>query len=187
MPPLVSQRVDTRAVTLFRDWIASLTPPPVAERPWRLADFETDLSKGLADRPAEAGRTVFRERGCAQCHRLGGEGGSVGPDLTGIGQRRSPGEILDSILMPSKVIAPEYAQQELETATGETWIGRVDSETTTQLVLWPMGADEPVTVSKSAVRSRRPHGVSTMPEGMLDGRPRSEVLDLVALLAASRR
>ena len=187
MPPLVSQRVDTRAVTLFRDWIASLTPPPVAERPWRLADFETDLSKGLSDRPAEAGRTVFRERGCAQCHRLGSEGGSVGPDLTGIGQRRSPGEILDSILMPSKVIAPEYAQQELETATGETWIGRVDSETATQLVLWPMGADEPVTVSKSAVRSRRPHGVSTMPEGMLDGRPRSEVLDLVALLAASRR
>ena len=130
---------------------------------------------------------MFRERGCAQCHRLGSDGGSVGPDLTGIGQRRSPREILESILEPSKVIAPEYAQVEVQTATGETWIGRIDSETPDRLVLWPMGADEPVTVPRSALRSRRPHGVSTMPEGMLDGRPRAEVLDLVALLAGSRR
>ncbi len=187
MPPLVSHQVDTTAVDLFRAWITSLATPAPKDRPWTLAEFEADLSAPLSGRVTEAGWAVFRDRGCAQCHRLGTEGGSVGPDLTGIGQRRNAREILESILHPSRNIAPEYAQVELETTTGETWIGRVESETSDRIVVWPMGADEPVTVSRSAVRSRRPHGMSTMPEGMLDGRPRDEVMDLVALLAGSRR
>ncbi|MBM3902129.1 MAG: c-type cytochrome [Verrucomicrobia bacterium] len=188
MPPLVSHRVDAAAVDLVRAWITSLAPNSTSTKGprWTLAEFENDLSTPLSERTANAGWTVFRDRGCAQCHRLGTEGGSVGPDLTGIGQRRSPREILESILHPSKIIAPEYAQVELETKDGETWIGRIDSETPDRIVVWPMGADEPLSVSRSAVQSRRPHGVSTMPEGMLDGRPREEVLDLVALLAGGR-
>jgi mono/diheme cytochrome c family protein len=41
----------------------------------------------LAGRP-DAGRTLFRERGCIRCHRVGAEGGDVGPDLTRAARRQ---------------------------------------------------------------------------------------------------
>ncbi len=39
---------------------------------------------------AAAGKAYFRQAGCATCHRVGSEGGLVGPDLTLVGFRRSP-------------------------------------------------------------------------------------------------
>jgi mono/diheme cytochrome c family protein len=39
---------------------------------------------------ASAGRTLFAEKQCVQCHAAGGTGGSVGPSLTDKGARRSP-------------------------------------------------------------------------------------------------
>jgi mono/diheme cytochrome c family protein len=36
---------------------------------------------------ADRGRLLFRERGCVRCHRAGGDGGSVGPDLTALAPR----------------------------------------------------------------------------------------------------
>jgi mono/diheme cytochrome c family protein len=38
---------------------------------------------------ADAGRAYFAQAGCATCHRIGGEGGQVGPNLTLVGFRRS--------------------------------------------------------------------------------------------------
>jgi len=37
--------------------------------------------------PLPDGPTLFRERGCAQCHTIGGTGGHKGPDLSGVGRR----------------------------------------------------------------------------------------------------
>ncbi|MFM8360764.1 MAG: hypothetical protein ACKOET_19615, partial [Verrucomicrobiota bacterium] len=111
------------------------------------------------------------------------DGGAVGPDLTGIHHRRRMTEILESILQPSRVIAPEYAQTEIATASGETLVGRVESESAGRLVLRPAGADEPVEIPLGQVRSRRLHPVSNMPEGMLDALERPQVLDLLAFLA----
>lgn len=33
------------------------------------------------------GPTLFRERGCVQCHQIRGVGGTKGPDLSGVGRR----------------------------------------------------------------------------------------------------
>lgn len=34
--------------------------------------------------PAEKGKTLFRTLGCVACHKVGEEGGKIGPDLTGV-------------------------------------------------------------------------------------------------------
>ena len=52
----------------------------------------------------EAGRPLFEER-CAVCHRFGGIGKDVGPDLSTITSRFKKKDILESILWPSRVIS----------------------------------------------------------------------------------
>ena len=193
MPPLALNTVDERAVALMRSWIAAMPAGAAATREWRMADFAADLP-GLADlvggrataaRSAEAGKAHFQALGCLQCHRRDGEGGSVGPDLTGIGRRAGASQLLESLLEPSKVIAPEYAQTELETRSGQTLVGRIESETAQAVVLRPAGADDPVTVPVPDIRTRRPHPVSGMPEGMLQGLEKNQVLDLIAYLLSA--
>jgi uncharacterized repeat protein (TIGR03806 family) len=190
MPPLALNTLDERAVALMRSWIAAMPAGPVASREWRMADFASDLaglgSGSAAPRSPETGKAHFQTLGCLQCHRRDGEGGSVGPDLTGIGQRSGAGQLLESLLEPSKVIAPEYAQTELETRSGQTLVGRVESETAQAIILRPVGADDPVTVTVSDIHARRLHPVSGMPEGMLNGLEKPQVLDLLAYLLSAK-
>lgn len=182
MPPLVSTVVDTAAVTLLRDWIASLPSAPGAQHDWTLADLEPVLPQIQRGRSFEAGRTAFRNTGCLQCHRIQSEGGNIGPDLSGVGTRLSPEALLEAILVPSRTIAPEYAQTEIETSTGETWIGRVESESDTVVVFRAAGADDAVTLTPPQIRSRRPSAISNMPEGMINSLEKHQILDLLAYL-----
>jgi uncharacterized repeat protein (TIGR03806 family) len=182
MPPLVSTVVDTAAVALFRNWIASLPSGPAPQHDWTLADLQPDLPQTRRGRSFDAGRTAFRDTGCLQCHRMGSDGGNVGPDLTGVGTRLSSEALLEAILVPSRTIAPEYAQTEIETAGGETWIGRVESETDTVLMFRAAGADDAVSLTPAQIRSRRLSTVSNMPEGMVNTLEKSQILDLLAYL-----
>ena len=188
MPPLAINTVDERAVALMRAWITSMPTGAAASREWRVADFAGDLPSAQTapqGRSPEAGKAHFNALGCLQCHRRDGEGGSVGPDLTDIGRRASASQLLESLLEPSKVIAPEYAQTELETRSDQTLVGRIESETTQAVVLRPVGADDPVTVPVSEIRARRLHPVSGMPEGILNGLDQTQVLDLLAYLLSA--
>ncbi len=56
------------------------------------------------------GLEVFETIGCVLCHRVGGEGGEVGPELTAIGGTQSGNYILESIIEPYKVIVKGYKQ-----------------------------------------------------------------------------
>ncbi len=109
MPPLGAARVDAAAVALLREWIAGMTPTRGNWRDWKVADFEEDLAAFPKGRRFVRGREVFTLTGCGQCHRFAGEGGSVGPDLSGVRLRLELPALLDSILEPSKEIAAGYA------------------------------------------------------------------------------
>src|SRR5206468_2994181 len=57
------------------------------------------------------GRAIYlnaEKSGCIKCHRLGGQGGAIGPDLTGAGRRFSRIHLIESILEPSRSIAPAF-------------------------------------------------------------------------------
>lgn len=110
MPPVGSMVVDERAVALFREWIASMKPKQQFVRDWKMEDLLPKLAEMKEDRSFEAGRNAFRDTGCNQCHRFAGEGGTVGPDLSGVGQRLAARELLESIIFPSKVISEGFAQ-----------------------------------------------------------------------------
>jgi putative heme-binding domain-containing protein len=185
MPPLVSSRIDEQAVRLMREWITPMKPARPLVQVWRMDDFADVLDKTKSGRSPMAGQAAFREMGCNQCHRMGGEGGSVGPDLTGIARRQSAAELLRSILLPSDAIADEYATHEIVTSAGTIVTGRIEREDETAIVIRPQSQElmgETVRVLKSEVVSRRRLPLSNMPTGIVNVLKREELLDLLAYL-----
>ena len=183
MPPLVSNRVDERAVKLMRDWIAQLPPDKVLVREWQLAELLPALATLHNGRTFTNGQTAFRESGCAQCHKFAGEGGTVGPDLTGVGRRLKPRDLLESILDPSKVIADEFATYDIETADGESVSGRIEREDAQRVVLRPLSSGEAaIEIDRKKIRRRQRSTVSPMPAGTANTLSQNQILDLLAYL-----
>src|SRR6185437_2988872 len=65
----------------------------------------------------------------ARCHSIGGEGGRIGPSLDRIAARRAPEYIMESILEPSKDIAPEFEAVAVATREGRVITGLRINET----------------------------------------------------------
>jgi len=93
---------------------------------------ETSWKPYLAGDPS-AGRALFFDaKGkaqCAKCHSVGGEGGRIGPSLDRIASRRAPEFLMESILQPSKDIAPEYEAVAVATKDGRVITGLRVNET----------------------------------------------------------
>jgi putative heme-binding domain-containing protein len=80
-----------------------------------------------------AGRKLFFDlqgkAQCAKCHSIGGEGGRIGPALDRIASRRAPEFLMESILLPSQEIAPEYEAVAVATKEGRVITGIRINET----------------------------------------------------------
>ncbi len=163
-----------RLESLVSAWDAALSKDdPLA--PYRVAIHGGD--------PA-SGRRLFAERadwGCQRCHKLHGEGGDVGPDLTGIVRSRGVEHVLDSILLPNKEIAPGFENVLITLASGETLVGMVKEESAEELVI-DTGEDGRVTIPKVAITARQ-RGLSSMVEGLGELIPPRELRDLLAALS----
>jgi quinoprotein glucose dehydrogenase len=113
------------------------------------------------------GKKVFFEKPeaqCVRCHRINGQGGDVGPDLSHIGTQKDRRYLLESIVLPNKQIAQGFDSVMVMLKNGETQAGVLKSETPDQLVL--NSADNgAVTLSKADIRSRKA-ALSPMPEGL---------------------
>ncbi len=182
MPPLVTYRVDEGAVKLMRAWIAGLKPERAFVREWTIDDILPSLDQIKAGRSIESGAKAFRDTGCIQCHRIAGEGGLVGPDLAGVASRLDPRALLESILMPSMVVADAYAVHMIGVDDGSVVSGQIEREDDRVVVLRPPPPGEPVTVEKARIVERRRSDQSNMPSGTVNVLTKDQVLDLLAYL-----
>jgi putative heme-binding domain-containing protein len=131
------------------------------------------------------GREAFAAAQCAACHRMGNEGGSVGPDLTGVSGRFNRRDLLENILVPSKVILDRYRTFTVTRRDGEELSGTIMEETDEKIVLLvnPL-TQQREDVLKKDIQSRAVSELSQMPEGLLNVLTEGEVLDLLAYLEA---
>ncbi|MBI3852587.1 MAG: PQQ-dependent sugar dehydrogenase [Verrucomicrobia bacterium] len=183
MPPVVVSTADEKAIALVRDWIRSLKPEHQFVRDWKMENLLPSLDKVKAGRSFESGKAAFKQAGCGQCHRFTGEVGSVGPDLTGVGKRLALHDLMESIVLPSKVIAEGFAATEIETKSDEITNGRIVREDDQVVVVLPQTAiAEAVTIRKRDIRRRELSKVSNMPAGILNTLQEAQVLDLLAYL-----
>lgn len=125
------------------------------------------------------GEAVFRrpELGCQQCHALGGAGGKVGPDLSGIGTSAQLDYLIESVVLPSKVVREGYTTAVVVTNDGKAYTGVVRRESPTELVLRDPLRDEIVIPVKDI--DEKKVGGSLMPEGLDHSLTDAELADLV--------
>ncbi len=185
MPPVVINSLDEKALALFRDWISGMKTEQNFVREWTMDDLLPLLAQTKSGRSFSSGRAAYNQVGCSQCHKFAGEGGSVGPELTGVGSRLSPHDLLESIVLPSKVIAEGYAATEIETMSGEIVTGRIVREDDQTVVVLPQSAiEDTTTLRKGDIRRRQLSKVSNMPSGILNTLPTNQILDLMAYLVS---
>lgn len=135
--------------------------------------------KSVAEASKSQGRLVF-QRTCAPCHKLYGEGGLIGPELTG-SNRANLDYLLGNILDPSGEIQDDYKMVVITTRDGRTYVGNVAKETERQVTLRVVGQDA-VAVNKSDIQTREVNPSSMMPTGLLDNLSDKEVTELIAYL-----
>ncbi len=124
------------------------------------------------------GRSLF-QRTCAQCHKLYGEGGEIGPDITG-SDRNNLDYLLTNILDPNAEIPNDYRTTILRTKDNRILVGVVRrSEGQSVTMATPA---EVVTMAKSDVASIEQQNFSMMPEGLVLALKKDELQDLVAYL-----
>jgi putative heme-binding domain-containing protein len=138
----------------------------------------------LTGRDYDKGRNLFGEMKCFVCHRFNNEGGGMGPDLTVVSGRFGVRDLLESIIEPSKVISDQYAAIVVTTADGRQIVGRIVNlhGDTININTDMLDANKLVGVNRNQIDSIETSKISMMPEGLIDGLERDEILDLVAYL-----
>jgi cytochrome c oxidase cbb3-type subunit III len=94
---------------------------------WKVVAYVKRLgSQGLLEKaPGDpgAGRQVYEKSGCANCHSIEKQGGSLGPDLTDIGRRRGLKFLAESMIKPDADIPINYRGVQIVLKSGQTVSG----------------------------------------------------------------
>lgn len=168
---------------------ASAAPAPAPPRPfvkeWDLGELAPTLEAGLASgRDYDRGRALFGAAQCFACHRYAGEGGAVGPDLTGVAGRFSPHDLLESVLVPSKTVSDQYQAVTFALTDGRVVTGRIANlnNDVLQVMTDMLDPGRFENVKREEIEEMKPSSVSMMPVGLLNTLDRDEVLDLMAYM-----
>jgi len=162
---------------------AAAPTPHKLVKEWKMQDVEPDLDKLKSGRSFAKGQAAFTDAQCILCHRFGKTGGAVGPELAAVSSRLTSRDILESILLPSKVVSEQYQNTILELKDGDDVTGRIVEETDQKLVVItdPIKLTK-VDVRKSDVTGRHASKISPMPEGLVNFMTKDQILDLIAYL-----
>lgn len=147
-----------------------------AEQTRKIKTLLTPEALKAAD--TQKGKALYA-RSCAACHRLFGEGGDVGPELTG-SQRANLDYILENVLDPNAVVPFDYKMVQFNLTDGRVVTGLVKKETTTAVTV--RTANEQIVIAKDDIEKRTPTNNSVMPEGLFDNLKDDEIRDLIAYL-----
>ena len=138
----------------------------------------------VAAADASRGRAVFQKT-CAACHVLYGEGGKVGPELTGANRANLDYILLNSVY-PSLDVPHAYRTVSVLTVDGRVVNGVLAEEDGTKIVL--RTPEQPrVVIAKEDIDFRKISPQSMMPDGQLDAMKPQEVIDLVKYLRTTEQ
>ncbi len=144
-----------------------------------IAEYKAKATpEALAKADAAKGQVVYQNL-CGACHQMYGEGGIIGPDLTG-SNRADLNYLLLNVFDPSGDIPDAYKMVTITTKSGQVLVGTVTEEDNNKVVLSMIGQKS--TIAKSDIKNRDTSEFSMMPEGQLQTLKDDEVLDLFKYL-----
>ncbi|MCO8124829.1 c-type cytochrome [Stieleria sp. TO1_6] len=153
---------------------------------WTVDDLLGTVSDSNRKPNFENGKSVFATAQCYKCHRMGIQGGILGPDLTGAGGRFSHKDLLTAMIDPNQAISDQYGSTQFLTEDGKIVVGRVVNMSGNKLrvmtnMLDPSSLAE---VNTEEIETTQPSKTSLMPSGLLDTFTAEDIADLVAYLRA---
>jgi quinoprotein glucose dehydrogenase len=138
----------------------------------------------LAGGDADAGKKIFFERndlGCLRCHKINGEGGEVGPDLTGIGSRVNREYLLESMVLPNAKITQGYENLVITMKDGKNHIGLLKGEDA-QNVTISSQEDGVLKLPKADIQNLD-LGLSAMPADLVRMMSKRDLRNLIEFMA----
>jgi putative heme-binding domain-containing protein len=159
-----------------KNW-GSVRPGTPEEKLAEMRRLTNDLRAASGDRARGKGLFV---KHCATCHKLFGDGGSVGPDLTGVA-RNDTVALLANIVDPSAVIRAEYLQYAAVTTGGRIVIGVIVARDGAGVTLVDAQGKK-TTLPRDQIEELRELPTSIMPEDLLKNLQPQEVRDLFRYL-----
>jgi hypothetical protein len=135
-------------------------------------------------------RLFFHPKGpqCFVCHRVNGRGGIVGPDLSTIGNVLNREKLIDSILEPSREVAPMFVLWKIRTVKGDILDGRIldeDPSPTGEIILIDAQGKQ-TKVKNVNIEERQASKLSIMPEKLVERLTRQDFRDLLEYLAGQK-
>lgn len=153
--------------------------PDTAAQQARLAELQPYLAAG----DAQAGKEIFfgKKAACFACHRVQGEGGLVGPELSKIGEVRNSQDLLEAIVFPSSSFVRGYESYSVATVDGSVHSGVLARESADALFLVDTQRVE-TRIARKDIDVMAPSKVSIMPQGFDRSLSPQELADLIAYL-----
>ncbi|MBT8184904.1 MAG: c-type cytochrome [Eudoraea sp.] len=132
------------------------------------------------------GVRAYKAAMCILCHRMRGEGGAAGPDLTQANTKFGAYDLFFAIYSPNDEISDQYANTLFNLNDGRKIAGRMLTEESDSITLAPNPFNESytITLAKSEINSQGPSPISPMPAGLLNRLSKQEIVDLFAYLLA---
>ncbi len=155
-----------------------------ADKKQQIENLKSQLTAAALERAdASHGRLLFTKT-CANCHTLFGEGGKVGPDITG-SNRANLDYILGNVVDPSAVLGKDYRMTVLALADGRVISGLIQKETDSAVTVRTL--NDTVVVPLADIEARKLSELSMMPEKLLDQFSQTDVRDLIAYLQSPQQ
>jgi putative heme-binding domain-containing protein len=158
-------------------------------RKWTMSDLQDLETVDFSTADLENGKKLFTVTACFKCHRVAGNGGIVGPDLTQAGQRFSTYDLLEAIVDPSKSVSDQYQATVFMTLDGNIITGRVANLSNNVYMIQEnlITPGRFTNLAADNIDEMRPSTTSLMPEGLLDTLTREEIIDLIGYMKSTGR
>jgi putative membrane-bound dehydrogenase-like protein len=160
-------------------------PAPIDRKAPAAPDLDAWLARLEGPADASAGERVFfhaRGPGCYRCHEVDGRGGRVGPDLSTLASSTDRRRLVESIVAPSREIAPQFVPWSVAKTDGTVFSGILLEQSAEGALVFGDSQGRRITVKSDEIAERRPQTTSIMPEDLVTTMTIQEFRDLIAFL-----